>query len=296
MSFKSIVLAATALALSTSANAATVTFVPTGSIQNWYVPIAGTYHITAVGAQGGSGTYGYFGGLGAQIEGDFTFSAGTLLQIAVGETGESSTTNGGGGGGSFVVDAFDNPLLIAGGGGGIRAGTYNDGCNASITEYGIMGSGSGSASPCTVKTTDLGLGGVVSSNSWGSAGAGFYSNGAGDGALGDGGSSWVNGLLGGATLCCGSLVGDGGFGGGGSGAGVYGGGGGGGYSGGDGGRIAGGGGSYNVGINQLALAGVGLGNGEVLISLISPVPVPAALWLFCSGLIGLIGIARRKKS
>ena len=28
----------------------------------------------------------------------------------------------------------------------------------------------------------------------------------------------------------------------------------------------------------------------------SPVPVPAAVWLFGSGLIGLIGVARRKKS
>ena len=29
---------------------------------------------------------------------------------------------------------------------------------------------------------------------------------------------------------------------------------------------------------------------------VNPVPVPAAVWLFGSGLIGLIGIARRKKS
>jgi hypothetical protein len=29
---------------------------------------------------------------------------------------------------------------------------------------------------------------------------------------------------------------------------------------------------------------------------VEPVPVPAALWLFVSGLMGLIGIARRKKS
>ena len=28
---------------------------------------------------------------------------------------------------------------------------------------------------------------------------------------------------------------------------------------------------------------------------VSPVPVPAAVWLFSSGLLGLIGVARRKK-
>ena len=35
-------------------------------------------------------------------------------------------------------------------------------------------------------------------------------------------------------------------------------------------------------------------SGEVITD--SPVPIPAAIWLFGSGLIGLIGIARRKKS
>jgi len=28
----------------------------------------------------------------------------------------------------------------------------------------------------------------------------------------------------------------------------------------------------------------------------NPVPVPAAVWLFGSGLIGLVGVARRKKA
>jgi len=35
--------------------------------------------------------------------------------------------------------------------------------------------------------------------------------------------------------------------------------------------------------------------GSYLVSA-SAVPVPAAVWLFGSGLIGLIGVARRKKS
>jgi len=29
---------------------------------------------------------------------------------------------------------------------------------------------------------------------------------------------------------------------------------------------------------------------------VAPVPVPAAMWLFGSGLLGLVGIARRKKA
>jgi hypothetical protein len=34
---------------------------------------------------------------------------------------------------------------------------------------------------------------------------------------------------------------------------------------------------------------------SLTISEASPVPVPAAAWLFGSGLIGLVGVARRKK-
>ena len=297
MGINSIALAAVATVLSINVDAATITFAPTGVIQNWHVPTTGVYRISATGAQGGSGDFGFDGGRGALIEGDFSLSAGTLLHIVVGEMGEGSMISGsgggggGGGGGSFIVDAFDNPLLIAGGGGGVRASVDRNGCDASITEYGISGSGSGSNSPCTVKTTGLGQGGVVSAATWGSGGAGFLSDGESD--IGTGGSSWLNGLLGGVSTVCTSD--DGGFGGGGSAAGCPGGGGGGGYSGGDGGRVAGGGGSYNSGINQLALAGVGLGDGVITISSISKVPVPAAIWLFGSGLLGLIGIARRKK-
>lgn len=117
-----------------------------------------------------------------------------------------------------------------------------------------------------MKTTDLGLGGQVSSISWGSGGGGFFGNGAGDPfnclGTGVGGSSWANGSGGG-----GSGGSAGGFGGGGSGAGCAGGGGGGGYSGGDGGLVAGGGGSFNAGTLQVATAGVGTGNGSLVIVL-----------------------------
>jgi len=37
-------------------------------------------------------------------------------------------------------------------------------------------------------------------------------------------------------------------------------------------------------------------NGSFIVNELSTVPVPAAVWLFGSGLIGLVGIARRKKA
>jgi probable HAF family extracellular repeat protein len=43
------------------------------------------------------------------------------------------------------------------------------------------------------------------------------------------------------------------------------------------------------------IAGTGLINGEAHAFLMTPVPVPAALWLFGSGLLGLTGLARSRK-
>ncbi len=40
---------------------------------------------------------------------------------------------------------------------------------------------------------------------------------------------------------------------------------------------------------------IGSGNSMEVLS-ISTVPIPAAVWLFGSGLLGLLGIARRKKA
>ena len=50
---------------------------------------------------------------------------------------------------SFVVDNADNPLLVAGGGGGTRAAVSQNGCNASLTQFGTIASGSGVTTPCT---------------------------------------------------------------------------------------------------------------------------------------------------
>jgi hypothetical protein len=266
------------------------TFAYTGTIVSWTVPTTGTYLITAIGAQGGEGTdcCGFVGGLGAEIEGTFSLTAGTVLEIAVGGEGQSSDGNGGGGGGSFVVDSSNNPLVIAGGGGGIRTNAGQDGTNASITEFAYDASGGSPIYTPVLKSTGLGQGGIVSSPTWGSAGAGFNSNGASDTiGGGTGGSSWFNGLAGGAGNP-GCLPAAGGFGGGGSGNGCDGGGGGGGYSGGDGGFVAGGGGSYNAGADPFALAGAGVGNGSVDIDLqMAAVPEPGSILLLATVVIVL---------
>ncbi|MFI5257643.1 MAG: hypothetical protein ACHQRK_10305, partial [Gemmatimonadales bacterium] len=209
-----------ALALSAPADAQIATFGYTNSIVTWTVPTTGSYFIEALGAQGGSG--GQFeGGLGAQIGGQFSFTAGDALRLAVGGKGESSSGygggNGGGGGGSFVVDWFGNALLIAGGGGGIAAFADQNGCDASTGEYGIAGAGNTPTSPCSPKTGSLGQGGAAGAGSSGSGGAGFYSNGADDPGYGTGGEDWANELHGGVQY--GSCVdaASGGFGGGGAG-------------------------------------------------------------------------------
>lgn len=250
------------------------TFTYTGSIQTWTVTAPGRYRVTAIGAQGASAEAVRQGGRGASVTGDFTFHNGELYQIAVGGAGaiSPSNCNGGGGGGTFFVSSSNAPLLIAGGGGGTRATANQNGTDASITPYGTTASGAAQTYIPAVKSTDLGLGGIVSSDSWGSGGAGFFGDGAIDpynaGALSPGGRSWANGMLGGSGIGSGSNSAPGGFGGGGAGNGSCGGGGGGGYSGGDGGRVAGGGGSWNTGANPVAIAGVGVGDGELIIQLL----------------------------
>ena len=268
-----------------------------GGIQSWTVATAGTYRVIATGAAGASAQPGRTGGRGAQVATDLVFSMGDILQLAVGQMGiaDVNVDNGGGGGGSFVVDMANNPLLVAGGGGGTRVGAGQNGHDASITQFGTTGSQSASTGGGALKVVDLGLGGQNGTFSWGSGGAGFFGDGANDGSFGTGGSSWANGLAGGVELSCIGGPSDGGFGGGGAGAGCGGGGGGGGYSGGDGGFIAGGGGSFLAGMNQLALAGIGTGDGLISIELLTTVPEPGTLALFGLGLLGL-GIARRKRA
>ncbi|HET7262930.1 MAG TPA: IPTL-CTERM sorting domain-containing protein, partial [Casimicrobiaceae bacterium] len=248
-----------------------ITVTVSGGIQSWTVPATGTYHVVATGAQGASGSEPSFvGGRGAQVSGDFALTAGQVLKLVVGQVGTNGgNQNGGGGGGSFVVNSSNAPMLVAGGGGGTRAEASQNGCDASVTQFAVTGSGGSPTSTCALETSDLGLGGIVSSNSWGSAGAGFNGDGATDpngGGTHSGGYSWANGMLGGTTDTPCSTSAPGGFGGGGAGNGCWGGGGGGGYSGGDGGWIAGGGGSFNSGTAPAAAVAATTGDGQIVIS------------------------------
>ena len=43
-------------------------------------------------------------------------------------------------------------------------------------------------------------------------------------------------------------------------------------------------------------AAVQFGEGGVMVSGVAPVPVPAAVWLFGSGLLGLVAVARRRRT
>jgi hypothetical protein len=180
-------------------HAQTWTFTNTGAIQTWVAPKPGIYSVTAIGAQGASAQVGQSGGRGAEVTDTFKFTNGTLYQIAVGGAGTSDGCNGGGGGGTFFVDSANNPILVAGGGGGTRTSVSQNGTDASITPYGTTASGDASTYTPTVKSTGLGQGGIVSSGSWGSAGAGFFGDGAADSPYGTGGSSWAHGMQGGVS-------------------------------------------------------------------------------------------------
>jgi hypothetical protein len=239
-------------------------------IQKVTIPENATYTITIAGAAGMSATASYTGGRGAEIKGDFALRKGDTLSIVVGQMGSRTGTtsgSGGGGGGSFVWSGSSTLLIAAGGGGGTRNAAAKNGCDGQTGTAATNSSVSSSSGGCGTKSTGIGSGGIASSTSWGSGGAGWGGAGGSDTSYGNGGSGLSGNFVGGATgsSCTSGLGADGGFGGGGSGAGCWGGGGGGGYSGGDGGYIAGGGGSYNSGTSTSGSAGFNTGHGYVII-------------------------------
>lgn len=260
----------------------------------------GVYDITAYGALGGVGNT-YSGGLGAEMDGEFNFSAFMTLTLLVGGSGVSGY-GGGGGGGSFVVNG-STPLVIAGGGGGGGAGGPGGAGNVGSNGGSTFGSLAGSAGSGGTGGDSASSGGDI-----GGGGGGYYGNGgngAGFGPTGGGGLSFLNGGAGGGGISAVvGIGGDGGFGGGGGGCVKYdasgqgypeygsGGGGGGGYSGGGGGFGVGGGGGGSI-IDSSAVADLteifgiaspddSRGNGEIIIT---AVPEPTTLAL--AGLSGL---------
>jgi hypothetical protein len=167
----------------------------------------GTYIITAYGAPGGNNISlgdGGLGGLGAEMSGEFNFSASTTLTLLVGGGGSSSGVNGcgGGGGGSFVVEGT-TPLVIAGGGGGCGSGGSGGDENGwpasgnwefplSIGRGGGAGGGAGGAGAQTFNPPPGnggggGGGGFLGNGGNGGNGNSFYSTGGGGGYEGAGG-------------------------------------------------------------------------------------------------------------
>jgi len=267
----------------------------TNGIQSWTVPSTGAYNIKALGAQGGN-----VGGLGAEISGNFTLTAGTVLKILVGQEGQfissSSNNGGGGGGGSFVTLNNNTPLLIAGGGGGQSSQFYTSmpydpiisGGQSSQTGGSTASNGGGiNGNGANAGVTDCCLPGNLGA----SGGGGLLTTGT-VGATGGPGQAFVLGGVGGA----GNPLGIGGFGGG-SGC-AYDNavrsGGGGGYSGGQGGIFTatnstsychgGGGASYNSGVNQTNISNVNPGHGKILIASLFSISLAQTATIACNSL------------
>lgn len=252
----------------------------TGTLQTYTVP-AGVVSVSidAIGAGGGIGSLGT-NGKGAQMIGTFEVTPGEELTVLVGEMGQGGDFVAGGGGGTFIWNEDDELLIAAGGGGGggytDSGEEFYDGIDASIGQDGKNGNGH------TEGGGLAGDGGTASlATNYAAGGAGWNSNGV-DGTLHGCATNSIGGqspLLGGAGGIGGGSAGRGGYGGGGGGnarCGAVGGGGGGGYSGGGpGGEViigrydgGGGGGSYNSGTDQSNSAGIGAGNGEVIITVL----------------------------
>jgi hypothetical protein len=248
--------------------------VPYQGVQEWTVPISGTYRITMAGARGGTAVSNRLGGNGRKLRFDVTLQGNEKLSLLIGQsTSATTTSNAGGGGGTFIIKSDGTIIAAAGGGGGASANNPSNGrqnaparSSNGAGNKGEDGNGNGG-----------GLGGVNgggghaggestianSTSANGTNGLSDQYNPGGAGVFGDGGDSGFSGYgtwTGGEKIWPFSGVSGrgglplGGFGGGaggntGTSSGQFGGGGGGGYSGGGGGASdgdvpGGGGGSF----------------------------------------------------
>ena len=278
------------MALAAPAAADTVPFVALGS-KTFAAPETGVYDILAIGAQGGDSNG--FGGLGAEVGGDFRLTAGEVLSIVVGLDGNGPqgfpSFTGDGGGGTLVLTSTGTALLIAGGGGGasdewdggpgLISGNGGNAYGGPGGNGGVDGSGGGAG----VAPDAAGGGGGL--NSAGGGGLGGFS---GDGVSGAGGAQGGGGGGGGGNLFGSFGGGGGGFSGGGGG--------------GDGGIVdgvdagGGGGGSLNTAFaNLIGFDGVQSGNGEVEIDFVGPaIPEPSTWAMLLLGFAGLGALAYRR--
>jgi Glycine rich protein len=102
--------------LACAAEANAETFVFTGAVQSFPVLVSGEYSLDVFGASGGNSAHAV-GGLGAEVSGDISLTAGETLTLFVGGQGQNGYGGGGGGGGGFVFLGA-SVLAVAGGGGG----------------------------------------------------------------------------------------------------------------------------------------------------------------------------------
>jgi sugar lactone lactonase YvrE len=268
--------------------------VTTQGIQQWTVPITGTYKLLLVG-----GPSNYSGPCAITVQGNISLTQGQILYIIVGQTPPRSWTLGGGSGGTFVFDGSTNaPIIIAGGMGGVYAGsdsTYlNTTTNGKNGGNSYDGNISGAVGGTSTNGAQGGQGGKAISNNYCGATCSDGQNGlnngtctggnggnatGGCGSGGGGGGCGVNTLTLNATFLGGSggtgsiTPADGGFGGGGGGGGTnqssywpysQSWGGGGGFNGGGAGGYSGGGGAggsyYSQYISNGAIGNITTGN------------------------------------
>jgi PEP-CTERM motif len=284
-------------------------FIFTGGEQSFPVLVSGEYSLDVLGASGG-GSRNAAAGLGAEVSGDISLTAGETLTLFVGGQGQNGGNyigGGGGGGGGFVF--LGTSVLAVAGGGGAAGYKLDGGPGQAGTAGGVGGgadggaggaSGSGGRGGTYIDVLSVGYDGN------GGGGAGVASGAAGYGGDGAGlksgfGAKFPNGGVG-------FEYGLGGFGGGGGG-GQLAGGGGGGFSGGGGGSgeysvfglgfAGGGGGSYlaaSLFTDRVLTAGVNSGDGSITITPLTPaVPEPSTWAMMLAGFAGLGWLARLRR-
>ena len=291
----------TAAYLSTNLNGSVTV---TSGIQQFTVPVSGLYKIEAWGATAGTARAG-IDGQGRKISGQITLTAGTVLNIAVGQKGLVTTQGGtnwkSGGGGASWVYTGSTPLMVAGGGGGAGEASASSDAPYNTTSYSGFSYFSGAVQNNTVVGTggqagiSLGVSGLLYAT--GAGGGGWLSDGAESSInrqalYNNRGRGKANNFLGGTAS---NFNADGGFGGGAAGVDNTGaGGGGGGYTGGPGGEGyssthwgSGGGGSsfWSGSFSGVVDLGLNPNDGKVIMTLLYSVSITQTSTIACNGLL-----------